>query len=74
MGLIITFPVGSLLGCSFALFWMWATLRISQDSPWAWVTRYSGARRVENWSYAIGVPATFLALITIFFAFLMAAA
>jgi hypothetical protein len=74
MGLMITFPAGSLLGCFLSLFWMWAMLRISPDSPWAWVTRYSGTSRVGYWSYAIGVPATFLALITIFFAFLMGAA
>jgi len=72
MGLIITLPVGSLLGCLFALFWTRATLRIASDSPWAWVSRYSGASRFKNWSFTIGVPVAFWVLTTIFFARLMA--
>ena len=31
MGLIITLPVGSLLGCLFALFWTWRTLILGSD-------------------------------------------
>ena len=72
MGLIITLPAGSLLGCLFALFWTGTTLRIASDSPWAWVSRYSGVSRAKNWGYAIGVPVAFWVLVTILLARLMA--
>jgi hypothetical protein len=72
MGLIITLPAGSLLGCLSALFWVWATLKVASDSPWAWVSRYSGTSRVRNWGYVLGIPAVFWVLSTIFLAWLMA--
>jgi hypothetical protein len=71
MGLLITLPVGSILGCLFTLFWTWATLNIASDSPWAWISHYSGAKPVKNWTYVIGVPIALLVLATIFFARLM---
>jgi hypothetical protein len=72
MGLMITAPVGSLLGCLLALCWNWATLRIPSESPWASVSRYSGASRVKNWTYAIAIPIAFWVLTTLFLARLMA--
>ena len=68
MGLIITVPAGSLLGCVFALFWTWMSLNVSSESPWAWVSRYSGASQVKNWTCAIGVPMAFWILTTLFLA------
>jgi len=49
MGLIVTVPLGSFIGCLLALFWTWLTLRIQEGSVWASVSRYTGPSRVQNW-------------------------
>jgi hypothetical protein len=72
MGLIITVPAGSLLGCVFALFWTWMSLKVHSESAWAWVFRYSGANEVKNWICVIGVPMAIWVLTTLFFARLFA--
>ena len=72
MGLIVTVPVGSLLGSLLALCWTWITLRIPEKSPWASVCSYSGANRMWNWACAIGLQVVFWPLGTLLCARLMA--
>jgi hypothetical protein len=72
MGLIITVPVGSLVGSLLALCWTWVTLRIPSESPWSSVCCYSGPSRIQNWTYAIAVQIAFWVLATWLFARLMA--
>jgi hypothetical protein len=72
MGIIITLPIGSLLGNVLALFWTRMTLRIPPENPLASICSYSGPSRIQNWTYAIAIPIAFWGLVTLFFAHLMA--
>jgi hypothetical protein len=72
MGLIVTIPVGSLLGCLVAMGWTSATLRFPPTSPWASVSCYTGPSRVGNWACTIATPAVFSILTTVVLARLMA--
>ena len=57
MGLLITFPLGSIVGCLVALLCM---------------RLYSGPRAFRNWAYSITSQIVFWAIVTILFARLMA--
>jgi hypothetical protein len=57
MGLLVTFPVGSFVGCLVALLCM---------------RLYSGQRAIQNWAYAIGSQVAFWFVMTILFGRLMA--
>lgn len=71
MGLIVTFPVGSILGSLLAIGWTWLTLKIPAGNPWSSVCSYSGPDRVRNWAYAIASQIVFWILLTWLFARLM---
>ena len=72
MGLIVTIPAGSLLGCVLAMLWILATQRFPPTSPWASVSRYTGPSRFGNWTCFIATPAAFCILTTLTLARLMA--
>jgi hypothetical protein len=72
MGLIVTIPVGSLLGCLLAMSWTLATLRFPPTSLWASVICYTGPNRLGNWTCSIATPAAFCILTTLVLARLMA--
>ncbi len=72
MGLLVTIPIGSLLGCLLAMWWISATLSFLPTSPWASVSRYTGPSRVGNWTCTLAVPAIFFVLTTVVLARLMA--
>ncbi|HKF48839.1 MAG TPA: hypothetical protein VKB38_15880 [Terracidiphilus sp.] len=50
---IFTIPVFSLIGSVAALGWTWLSLRISENTPWSSIFRYSGPNRSLNWACAI---------------------
>jgi hypothetical protein len=72
MGLIITIPLGSFIGCLLALSWTNLSLKIPEDSPWSSVCRYSGPSRIRNWTYAIAIQGAFWASVTCLLARIMA--
>lgn len=57
MGLLVTFPLGSLVGCLVGLMCM---------------RLYSGPRPFRNWAYSIASQIVFWAILTVLFARLMA--
>jgi hypothetical protein len=72
IGLIFTAPMGAMLGCVFAMWWTYATLKRSPSNPWASVFRYSGQERFKNCAFAIATPFALWVLVTVVVARLMA--
>jgi len=72
MGLLVTFPAGSLAGCLIALAWTRLTLGIPTKSPWSSVFCCGGASHLRNWAYAIVTQLAFWAATIILLARLMA--
>jgi hypothetical protein len=72
MGLLITFPLGSFVGCFVALAWTKLTLRIPEESPWSSVCRYTGSHPIRNWAYAIASQLAFWVSTILLIARLMA--
>ena len=65
MGLLVTIPVGALLGCVLGMLWILATLRFPPTSPWASLSRYTGPSRAGNWACSIATPVAFCILATL---------
>lgn len=72
MGLLVTFPVGSFVGCLVCLTWTSLTLRFPEGSRWSSVCRYSGPSQLRNWAYAIAFQLAFWAAVIALLARLMA--
>jgi hypothetical protein len=72
MGLIVTVPLGSFIGCLLALSWTWLTLGIQEGSVWSSVSRYNGPSRIQNLTCAIALQVVFWMSITWVLALLMA--
>jgi hypothetical protein len=72
MGLLVTFPLGSFIGCLLALAWTRLTLRIPEKSPWSSVWCNSGPGPFRNWAYAIASQLVFWPAMIILFARLIA--
>lgn len=72
MGLFVTFPLGSFVGCLVALAWTRFTLKVPEESPWSSVCIRSGRRSFRNWAYAIASQFAFWVTMIMLFARLMA--
>jgi hypothetical protein len=55
--LILTVPLGAILGSRVSMVWTWYCLRIRADNLWASVFSYCGRNRALNVGFAVAVQA-----------------